>query len=180
MSIINNQPTVWLDSSTGFASILTCQFKEMKAITNGQQCIQEVSPSSVSSPSSLTNSFLQLLHTDTVCGGYFAMSAQRVEEEDGAVGCSETIRNLTALKSWVATKGWEFFFNMANWPPDYRRDHWAWTSRFLMSFSLLRLLSGPFSQACLSRPLRPDFEWKIPDRGRDEHIGPCLGSQAVL
>lgn len=43
------------------------------------------------------------------------MSAQRMEEEDGAVGCSEPIRNLTALR------GWEFFFNMANWPPDYRR-----------------------------------------------------------
>lgn len=48
--------------------------------------------------SSLAHTFLQLLHGNSVCGGYFAVSAQRGKEEDGAVECSERISNLMALR----------------------------------------------------------------------------------
>lgn len=46
------------------------------------------------------NSSLELLHGNTCVRGYFVMSAQIGEEGDGAVGCSEPISSLMALRSW--------------------------------------------------------------------------------
>lgn len=77
-------------------------------------------------PSSLADSFLQLLHGNLVCGGgYFAMSAQRGKEENCAVECSELIRNLMALRGLGGEGGsfLESFLNMANWSPDYGENH---------------------------------------------------------